>query len=281
MKAIIASVVAVVLALLMTAVYSLSAAEKGPWIKSIEATSILEQEKGTYTDGNIMDLTDDSWCEGEKDAGLGVSITIKLDHTRSVGELYIKNGMGIAKYWAANNRIRELKINGKTYTLKDEPGFQKVSLSGVKADELKLEIVSVYKGSRYNDTCLAEVGFSDPGSGFNRRDNYSKITGKSWAVSLGLEGDVITFIDGFLMYTDVVPCGDETCPISAAGSCKPLGASHYECRFFEQCRGTYDPKLNPHGKICTSMNDTFTLDVSTGVPVITMKGKKATLKLFD
>jgi len=29
------------------------------------------------------------------------------------------------------------------------------------------------------------------------------------------------------------------------------------------------------------MNDTFTLDVSTGVPVITMKGKKATLKLFD
>lgn len=281
MKTIMASVITVVLALLMAVVYSLRAADRGPWIKSIEATSILEQEKGAYSDGNLMDLTDDSWCEGKKDAGIGESITIKLDSQVALKALYIKNGMGIAKYWAANNRIKELKINGKTYTLKDVPGFQTVVLSGVNADELKLEIASVYKGSKYDDTCLAEVGFSDPGSAFNRRDNYEKITGKQWATDAGIDGDVVTFSRGFLVSTDVVPCGDETCPMTSVGSCKPLEKNRYECRLVEHCRGTYDPKLNPHGKICSAMSESFTLDVSTGVPVITIKGKKATLKLFD
>jgi hypothetical protein len=281
MKRIFAAIVLMVAALVMIAAYDIRAAEKGPWVKSIEATSILEQEKGTYSDGNLMDLTDDSWCEGEKDAGIGKSITIKLDDAAVVRELYIKNGMGIAKYWAANNRIKELKINGKTYTLKDAPGFQKVALSGAKAEELKLEIVSVYNGSKYNDTCLAEVGLSDPGKTFNRRDSFSKITGKQWATDAGMDGDAVTFSRGFLVSTDAVPCGDETCPQSSAGSCKPLAPNRYECRLVEYCRGTYDAQLNPRGKKCSAMNDTFTLDVSSGVPVITMKGKKATLKLFD
>jgi hypothetical protein len=281
MKKIIAAVLVIVSAFLLAAVFSLSAADRGPWIKSIEATSILDQEKGTYTDGNLIDLTNDSWCEGKKNSGTGESITIKLDSPTAVKTLFIKNGIGITKYWAANNRVKELKVNGKTYTLKDMPEFQTVTLSGVKTDELKLEIASVYRGTKYDDTCLAEVAFSDPGDSFNKPDNFSKITGKSWAVADGMEGNVITFVRGFLFSSDVVPCGDETCPDSAVGSCKPLGINQYECRYLEHCHGTYDPKLNPHGKICTSMNDTFTLDVSGGVPVITVNGKKATLKLFD
>jgi hypothetical protein len=281
MKTIMASVITFVLALLMTAVYSLSAADRGPWIKSIEATSILEQEKGAYSDGNLMDLTDDSWCEGKKDSGIGESITIKLDSPSALKALYIKNGMGIEKYWAANNRIKDLKINGKTYTLKDVSEFQTVILSGVNTDELKLEIASVYKGSKYNDTCLAEVGFSDPGKAFNGRDNFSKVTGKQWATDAGMDGDVVTFSRGFLVSTDAVPCGDETCPQSSAGSCRQLAPNRYECRFVEYCRGTYDAQLNPRGKRCSAMDDAFMLDVSTGVPVVTIKGKKATLKLFD
>jgi hypothetical protein len=281
MKKIVAAVLVIVSAFLLASVYTLSAADRGPWIKSIETTSILDQEKGTYTDGNLMDLTDDSWCEGKKDSGIGESITIKLESPTPVKTLHIKNGMGIAMYWAANNRIKELKINGMSYTLKDMPEFQTVTLPGARVTEVKLEIVSVYKGSKYDDTCLAEIGFSDPGASFNKPDNYVKITGKGWAVADGMAGNVIYFTHGFLFASEIVPCGDETCPDSSQGSCKPLAANKYECRFVEHCRGTYDPKLNPHGKICTSMNDTFMLDVSGGVPVITMKGKKATLKLFD
>ncbi len=281
MKKIMASAVTVASVLLVATVYSRGATVGGPWVKSIEATSVLEQGKDTYGDSNIMDLTDDSWCEGNKDAGIGVSISIRLDAPTAVKMLYIKNGMGISKYWAANNRIKELKINGIMYSLRDAPEFQKIALSGAKADELKLEIVSVYSGSKYNDTCLAEVAFSDPGRNFNMRDNYSKIAGKPWQYPVGDGGDVITFTRGLLVSSEVLPCGDETCPQEHVGSCKLLGRDRYECRFVEYCRGTYDPKLNRAGRICSQSPQIFMLDTSGGVPVITMEGKKTKLEPYN
>jgi len=264
--------------------YTISAAEKGLWIKSIDATSVLDPEKGTYDQGNIMDMTDDSWCEGKKGDGIGESVTIKLDAPAAIKKLYIKNGMGISKYWAANNRVKEVKINGTAYMLKDEAGFQELSLKGKASDTVTLTISSVYKGQKWSDTCLAEVAFSDPGAAFNLRDNYPKIVGKNWASAEGMssiDGGLLVFSRGYLFSIDVVPCGDETCPMRTTGSCRHLGKNRYECRTFEHCRGTYDPKLNRAGRVCTDENDAFTLDVSGGSPVVTVKGKKIKLAPFD
>ncbi|HPV41432.1 MAG TPA: hypothetical protein PKX40_09650 [Spirochaetota bacterium] len=264
--------------------YSISAAEKGLWIKSIDATSVLEPEKGTYDQGNIMDLSDDSWCEGKKDDGVGESITIKLDAPAAIKKLHVKNGMGIAKFWRANNRVKDVKINGKIYTLKDVPGFQTVNLPGTATDTITLVISSVYKGEKWSDTCLAEVALADPGDAFNRRDNYAKITGKSWVSAEGMSSvndGALVFSRGYLFSIDVVPCGDETCPMRTTGSCRPRSNNTYECRSIEHCRGTYDPKLNRAGRVCTDENDAFSLDVSGGTPVVTVKGKKMKLVPFD
>jgi len=284
MKRLIISAFLIVSCFVMILVHSISAAEKGVWIKSIDATSVLDPEKGTYDQGNIMDMTDDSWCEGKKDAGIGENITVKLNAPAALKKLFIKNGMGIAKYWAANNRVKQLKVNGSTYTLKDEQGFQSVPLAGKATDTLTLTIQSVYKGDKWNDTCLAEVALSDPGDAFNRRDNYAKIAGKNWMSAEGMssiDGGQLVFYRGYLFSIDVVPCGDETCPMKTTGSCRPLGKNRYECRALEHCRGTYDPKLNRAGRVCTGENDAFTLDVSGGAPAVTVKGKKMKLAPFD
>jgi hypothetical protein len=264
--------------------FSVSAAEKGAWIRSIDASSVLEPGKGIYDQGNIMDLTDDSWCEGKKDAGIGESITIKLDSPMPIKKLYIKNGMGISKHWAANNRIKEAKINGATYTLKDDPGFQAVNLPGKSTDTLTISIISVYKGEKWNDTCLAEVAFADPGNAFNQRDDYAKIIRKEWMSVEGMaviaEG-LMVFSPGYLFSIDSIPCGDETCPIRTTGSCRPMGKNIYGCRSIEHCRGTYEPRLNKAGRVCTADNNSFTLDVSGGNPVVTTKGKKIKLAPFN
>ena len=281
MKKIIIAGLGIISAFSLAVVFSYGAIVGGPWVKSIQATSVLEPEKGTYAEGNLMDLTDDSWCEGKKDSGTGESVTIRLDAPATVKALYIKNGIGIQKFWGANNRVKDVVINGRSYTLKDVPGFQQVPVDLKAVDKIMLTIKSVYRGEKYDDTCIAEIGFSDPGGSYNKPDNFATITGKTWVVPEGMEGAVVTFTKGFLVTTDVVPCGDETCPISSVGSCRRLGPDKYDCRFVEHCQGTYDPKLNLGGKRCSPRNDAFTLDVSGEAPVVTMKGKKTTLKLFD
>jgi hypothetical protein len=281
MNKIITAVFMMVSCLIGMAAYTLYAAEERAWVKSILASSVLEPEKGTFDQGNLMDLTDDSWCEGKKDAGIGESITISLASPVPMKTLYIKNGLGDPKYWSANNRVRDIAINGRTYTLKDIQGFQSVSLPGKASDTLVLTIQSVYRGEKWNDTCIAEVGFADPGAALNRRDSYGKIVGKGWESAGGMPGGVTTFSRGFLFQGDVVPCGDETCPDSSVGSCRPLAGDRYECRYVEHCRGTYDPRLNRSGRVCTPMDDMFVLEISGGVPAVTINGKKQKLAPFN
>ncbi len=283
MKKIISAISILVTSFIVIQACSGFAAENGFWIISIDASSVLEPSKGAYDQGNIMDMSDDSWCEGKKDAGAGESITIKLAAPMAVKKLFVKNGMGLSQYWAANNRVREVRINGITSTLKDDPAFQSVNLPGKATDTLTLSIVSVYKGEKWNDTCLAEVSFADPGGEFNQHGNYSKIAGKNWISAEGMasfEG-LLVFSKGFLFSIDSVPCGDETCPIRTRGSCRPRGRNAYECRSIEHCRGTYDPVSKKAGRVCTPEHDAFTLDVSGGSPVIIVKGKKTRLAPFD
>ncbi|MCU0847092.1 MAG: hypothetical protein MUD12_04325 [Spirochaetes bacterium] len=257
------------------------AGEKAVWIKSIIASSVLNPEKGAYDQGNIMDLTDESWCEGKKDEGTGEGVLIRLSSFVPVKKLYVKNGMGLSKYWEANNRVKEISINGSKYTLKDSPGFQEVGLSGRAVDSLDLKILLVYRGSKWNDTCIAEVALSDPGKEFNRPDDYVKIADKNWETAGDMPGSMITFSRGFVFTSDVVPCGDETCPNTTRGGCRRLQANRYECRYLENCRGTYDPRLNRAGRVCTQSNDGFVLEISGDAPEITYNGKKTRLAPFN
>lgn len=124
-----------------------------------------QSEGDRYAPQKAVDNTNQSWCEGADGDGVGNSISIETKVIGSIKRIYFKNGYGEPKYYKANNRIRELKLKAggaeQILLLKDTPDFQAVTLKNpVTAREVDLEIVSVYHGTSYKDTCLSEVAFA-------------------------------------------------------------------------------------------------------------------------
>lgn len=142
---------------------------------------------GRYGAQNLFDQNDSTaWVEGRNHDGIGEKIVVLNNGV--VSHLQIVNGYAKnRKIFMANNRIRELRI--KVYNirmpsegnvtenavpvvildqelemktdLKDQPETQLISLPR-KVDgnfAFELTIASVYKGTKYRDTCLSELQF--------------------------------------------------------------------------------------------------------------------------
>jgi hypothetical protein len=134
-----------------------------------------------------------TWAEGVEGEGIGEILVVKVNLWEPV---QIWSGYGISdKLFRANNRPKIIKIyllqstgeperyqSGNTYTnivlitninikLKDINNYQDIKLPEIKykyylyedGDKsyyqtfLAIEILSVYKGNKYNDTCICEV----------------------------------------------------------------------------------------------------------------------------
>ena len=99
-----------------------------------------------------------------------LTLTISPRYMMVGDNLYFSSGfVSFSKpnLYIENSRIRRIRIsdnsgNAKTVELFDTPHFQPVSLSGFAVQEtvvLTIEILDVYPGSRYNDTCLNSIGW--------------------------------------------------------------------------------------------------------------------------
>lgn len=147
--------------------------KKAP-LKSITATSeLIEAQysgKYLYPPVNIVDGNfDNTWCEAEKNGpGIGESITIELTEPVSFDEIQIVNGFVSGKdYYTKNNRVKEIQITQvakkhfqqKTYLLEDnKPTWQSIKFEQMQtAQTLTFKIVSVYKGTKYDDTCIDDI----------------------------------------------------------------------------------------------------------------------------
>lgn len=148
-------------------------------IKSISSTSTLiekDKEEKTYDVSNLLNNSWTSWSEGEADEGIGVKIIVNIDPPVKLSKynefIDIVNGYGDLKYFYQNNRVKELRIyfndnqNFEDIFLYDDWGIQSYSfnIDTVKENylyKLTFEILSVYKGTKYNDTCLCELFIGD------------------------------------------------------------------------------------------------------------------------
>lgn len=136
-------------------------------ISSINADSVLVSSKGKRHEAGYMVDGDiaTSWQEGEEGAGEGVSFTAIFEDRVKVDYVVIYNGNHKSKkLYAYNNRIHSLNIivDGQiaNVELADTMNPQIIRLEGDETvSEMKFEIISVYNGSKYNDTCVAEVQF--------------------------------------------------------------------------------------------------------------------------
>ncbi len=147
---------------------------------SIEASSTLSPSStASFVPGHLMDGTRRSWCEGVTGSAAGVTIKVDLGFATRLRYLTIKNGYGMKQYWMANQRIGKIRLSNEAGSeriieLKDTPGLQQVSLEkivydgsgqfrrqpGLPGRVFTLEILDVIEGARWEDACLAEIGFN-------------------------------------------------------------------------------------------------------------------------
>ncbi|MBN1602695.1 MAG: hypothetical protein JW915_13890 [Chitinispirillaceae bacterium] len=143
-------------------------------IAAIRASSTLEG-KDVYKPYNIHDTdSTTAWVEGVAGDGVGEWIEIEFSRSFDIKAFEIANGYGKSKkIYEANNRVKDLGIVFYTtggplesrITLGDE-SFKKSdhvvteTFSGCNGVlRIRFTILSVYKGKKYDDTCISEICF--------------------------------------------------------------------------------------------------------------------------
>lgn len=139
------------------------------YLKSLaESSTNLDDIK--YSALNLIDSKKTSaWVEG--DIGPGINSWIKIN-TQTLASsksklkgLIITNGYAKSnKSFYENNRIKKLKIEisdgqNKIVNLKDTMEDQILYFNPSIINYVKLTILDIYKGSKFDDTCLSEVVF--------------------------------------------------------------------------------------------------------------------------
>lgn len=105
-----------------------------------------------------------AWCRASGDT----EPSIVFDFSRSVKaeKFGIVPGFGRdEKIYFQNNRLKKVTLffddkNPMEVELKDDYGMQFVALDGKEFSNIKLVVNDVYKGSKYDDTCVSEWDFS-------------------------------------------------------------------------------------------------------------------------
>jgi hypothetical protein len=110
-----------------------------------------------------------AWVEGAKGTGVGEWIRIKVTAMdgASKARLSIRNGYQKSdKLFRANGRPAKILVTllpsktAKEVTLADKEGTQDVVVEQPAGalDTIEIKIVSVYPGTKYEDTCISDVG---------------------------------------------------------------------------------------------------------------------------
>lgn len=139
----------------------------GGIIEIISASSSLPDSKsGSYTASNLHDSdVRTAWVEGKDDHGIGESITLKSTGA-SIDQIQIWNGyQKSAALYTQNSRPQVLKVyvnDTPKYllALEDTRAVQYFKVAEIASPAtLRFEIVTVYPGTKWQDTAISEINF--------------------------------------------------------------------------------------------------------------------------
>jgi hypothetical protein len=120
----------------------------------------------------IDDDPNTTWVEGANGDGIGEKVVLNYLNQIKVDALsiYMRNGYQKNKeLFQQNNRLKEIKVNfineinsysvsSFNFTLEDCLGYQEITINRpITFNKIEIIIVSVYKGSLYQDTCLSDL----------------------------------------------------------------------------------------------------------------------------
>lgn len=168
-------------------------------IREVSASSSLADRLNIFTEEGVVDgagftaisafdgLPETSWCEGFPGDGIDEylectltgpvwGITLQNGFTRFPASDWMffddtfersvrDDGLGVRDYFSMNNRVKTLEITSPEGTLRyslslaDRRDPQTFAGIFLPAGTLRFIIREVYPGSRWSDTCLAELGF--------------------------------------------------------------------------------------------------------------------------
>lgn len=137
---------------------------------TIEVSSRLNgKQANAYGPGNLVDGPETAWVEGAKGNGIGERVRISQaggSQKMKFQKILIWNGyQKSAKTFDENARVRELRLTwpGGTHVveLQDKTGEQIIRLpSPLNVPWIQFEIMSVYPGSKYQDTALSGLSLN-------------------------------------------------------------------------------------------------------------------------
>lgn len=145
----------------------------GGWVNEIYASSYLEAEGNIdYEVKNIHDFdTSTVWVEGVEGYGIGEKVEYYINDFELPTGINIYNGYAKSKeLYYKNSRVKELVlyINDEKYCVLCMEDTWKAQNFNIINNELEIEgtnklsfeILSVYEGEEYKDTCIAEIMMS-------------------------------------------------------------------------------------------------------------------------
>lgn len=140
---------------------------RGPSLSptSVEASSSLPSEGGnTYGPANLFDGSlDTAWQENAPGGGEGEWVRFDFGSEVTVSTMEIANGyQKDGPRFTGNARVETLQLeysDGTTQQVRlyDDTGFQEVATQAKPTEWLRLTILSVYEGDRWDDAALSEV----------------------------------------------------------------------------------------------------------------------------
>ncbi len=130
-----------------------------------DASSYLKEKSKSYPIENLTKISPDTpWVEGVKGWGIGESFVMLGGKTETSDHILIMNGYISAKnphLYEENGRIKKIEVMGvksgkkKEFIIKDTPHPQSVDINFLdKLEDVKITILDVYKGRKYQDTCI-------------------------------------------------------------------------------------------------------------------------------
>lgn len=140
-------------------------------LSAISSSHLVPSKLNTYYANNAVDGNPNSpWVEGGKGYGIGEYLKISFNKESSIKGLRIINGYnfskpdGVGNRFFKNSRVKKANLrfsDGSTESieLKDTNEFQTIYFSERKTSYVVITIEDVYKGSKWEDTCISEVGF--------------------------------------------------------------------------------------------------------------------------
>ena len=136
------------------------------YITNSECSSILHDSTNKdYGSTRVLDGDFSTvWSEGVSGYGKGEWIRLDFDSIYTIEKIKIVNGLVNKKNgYYNNNRPKSLELifsdgSRQTVYLEDDNiGYQVVNINPVDSNYIEFTIKSVYYGTKYNDTCIADI----------------------------------------------------------------------------------------------------------------------------